>query len=85
MSVFAGETGFFDPELTALFEEMARNLAFAFLKQDSELALKQSEARYRALVEASPDAIAVLMEGRVVMANSAALAPVSAPAVAEHN
>jgi PAS domain S-box-containing protein len=73
LSVFAGETGVFDPELLELLEEMARNLTFAFVKLDAEQALRDSEARYRALVEAAPDAIAVLIGGHVAMANSAAM------------
>ena len=38
-----------------------------------EQALRESEERYRQLVELSPDAILVLREGRLVFANSAAV------------
>ena len=74
LSVFAGEADFFDPELIALLEEMVRNLAYAFIKLEGEQALQESELRYRVLVEASPDAIGVLVHGEIVLANSAALA-----------
>lgn len=35
--------------------------------------LQESEARYRALVESAPDGICVLVDGRIVFANAAAL------------
>jgi PAS domain S-box-containing protein len=73
LSVFAAEAGVFDAELIALLEELAGNLSFAFDKLDAEQAMQDSEARYRALVDTSPDAIAVLLDGLVVMANKAAL------------
>jgi PAS domain S-box-containing protein len=44
----------------------------------SELALRQSEARYRSLVEASPDAIAVLTAEQVLFANPACVELVAA-------
>jgi PAS domain S-box-containing protein len=75
LSVFAAEAGFFDPELTRLLEEMALNLSFAFTRHAAALALTRSEARYRALFESSPDAIAVVSETvsemRVVLLNPA--------------
>ncbi|MDB5805962.1 MAG: sensor histidine kinase [Betaproteobacteria bacterium] len=83
LSVFAAEAGFFDPELIALLEEMMRNLSYAFVKLESEQALQESELRYRVLVEASPDAIGVLVRGKIVLANSAALALFGAAAPAQ--
>ena len=71
LTVFSSEIGFFDPELAALFDEMVRNLTFAFGKLTSEQALHDSEARYRALVDAAPDAIGVIIDGVIVMANPA--------------
>src|SRR5262245_11629408 len=44
----------------------------------AEAALRESEERYRRLVELSPDAIAVHTEGRIVFVNSAALRLVGA-------
>jgi PAS domain S-box-containing protein len=71
-SVFSNEAGYFDAELTGLLGEMANNLSFAFAKQRNATALLGSEARYRALFDASPDAIRVVSEGRIVMVNPAA-------------
>ena len=42
-------------------------------RKQSEEALRESEERYRSLVELSPDAIAVHAEGKVVFANTRAL------------
>lgn len=39
----------------------------------AELALKESEEKYRSLVEFSPEAVCVLVEGKVTFANTAAL------------
>ena len=71
LTVYAGEIGFFDPEFTGLLAEMAGNLSYAFSKQRSAAALVASEERYRALFDASPDAIRVICEDRVVMLNPA--------------
>jgi PAS domain S-box-containing protein len=80
LSVFAAEVGFFDPELTALLEEMARNLSFAFGKLQSEAAhlaseaaLRESEVRYRNLFDTSPVCIFVRQDDRVVLINPAGL------------
>lgn len=43
------------------------------VREQVEVELRQSENRYRQLVEHSPDAIAVFQDGRCVFANSAAL------------
>src|SRR5262249_43617037 len=50
---------------TTVFDITARKLA--------EQALRESEERYRQLVELSPDAILVHCAGRIVFANSAAV------------
>lgn len=42
-------------------------------RKAAERALQESEERYRDLVELSPDAIAVLTDGRIMFVNSAAL------------
>jgi PAS domain S-box-containing protein len=70
-SVFAAEPGFFDAELTSLLEEMARNLSFALAKKRGEAALQKSEESYRMLFHASPDAIRVICDERVVLINPA--------------
>ena len=42
------------------------------VREQAEEALRESETRYRTLVELSPDAIMIEQEGRIVFANSAA-------------
>jgi PAS domain S-box-containing protein len=71
LSVFAAEPGYFDPELASLLEEMARNLSFALAKRRNEAALVKSEERYRMLFHASPDAIRIICDERVVLLNPA--------------
>ena len=71
LSVYAGEVGFFDDELTSLLGEMARNLSFAFAKHSAEAALKSSEEHYRMLFDAMPEAIRVTCDDRVVLLNPA--------------
>jgi diguanylate cyclase (GGDEF)-like protein/PAS domain S-box-containing protein len=62
LSLYAGEIGFFDAELVALLQELARNVSAALdrfvlegQRSDAEEALRASEARFRALVENSSD------------------------------
>ncbi len=50
---------------------MTANRGIPPARADTEQALRESEARYRALVETSPDAIMLLSEGRIAFVNSA--------------
>ena len=83
--VFAGEEWWGNLGLAACHEERswsaaevdalraAAGLVGASIKQErGEVALRETEERYRRLVELSPDAIIVHSEGRFVFANSAA-------------
>ena len=70
-SVSASEASFFDDEMVGLLEEIAGNLSFAMAKLASAAALARSEARYRALFDASPDPIRVICDGTVVLLNPA--------------
>jgi PAS domain S-box-containing protein len=83
--VFAGEEWWGNLGLAACHEERswspaeidalraAAGLVGAAIKQErGEVALRETEERYRRLVELSPDAILVHSEGRFVFANSAA-------------
>ena len=82
LSVFAGDHGHFDDELARLYEELANDLSFAREKLGNEAAMRESEMRYRTLVDASPDGIRVMQEGRVVLVNPAYQRLVGAPSVA---
>lgn len=82
LSVFAGDHGHFDDELARLYEELANDLSFAREKLGNEAAMRESEMRYRTLVDASPDGIRVMQGGRVVLVNPSYQRLVGAPSIA---
>lgn len=53
---------------------IARTIRYAIERKRSEAALRESEARYRTLVDASPEAILVCRTGHITFANPAAAA-----------
>ncbi|HEU4645147.1 MAG TPA: PAS domain S-box protein, partial [Burkholderiales bacterium] len=55
LSLYAAETGWFDPELIGLAERMAHNLSFALDNMDREAARRASEERFRSLTDLSSD------------------------------
>ncbi|MEX2198964.1 MAG: PAS domain S-box protein [Burkholderiales bacterium] len=55
LSLYAVETGWFDPELIGLAERMAQNVSFALDNMDREAARRASEERFRSLTELSSD------------------------------
>jgi diguanylate cyclase (GGDEF)-like protein/PAS domain S-box-containing protein len=62
ISLYSGETGWFDPEMVELAERMAANVSFALDNFDREAkrsgvaqALRESEERFRSLTELSAD------------------------------
>jgi PAS domain S-box-containing protein len=72
-NLYASEPGFFDEEEVALVEQLAQDISFGLdhIKKLEEL--RESELRYRMLVETSPFAVVLFSEGRIVYANPAAV------------
>ncbi|MBI5687674.1 MAG: PAS domain S-box protein [Verrucomicrobia bacterium] len=63
----------FTPERIALLERLADNLAMAIAHRQSEEALRESEERYRGLVESSPDTIFIACGRKFAYINPAGL------------
>ncbi len=59
------------PDEIALTEQVAERTWLALEKARAERALRESEARYRNLVELSPDAVFVIIQDQIVYANTA--------------
>jgi len=80
ISIYSREPDPFSEDEQGLLQELANDLAFGIttlrLRDDrrrAEAALRQSEARYRSLVQLSPEAILVNRGGKVEYLNPAAL------------
>jgi len=72
-AVVAAETGFFDPELAEVFDEMATSIAFAHAKLAVDAALNETAARLTGVVDSAMDAILTVdNDMRVVVFNQAA-------------
>ncbi len=65
--------GRFTPERVALLERLADNLAVAIAYRLSQQSLRESEERYRRLVESSPDTIFISSDRKFVYINPAGL------------
>ena len=61
--------GFFTPELIAKFERVAGHVAVALAQHLAEEALRESEDRFRSLVENAPVGILIVREGRILYRN----------------
>ncbi len=79
LNIYAAEPDAFDADEMRLLGDLARNVSYGLAALRTELRrrrtereLKESEERYRALVELSPDAILAHAAGVVVFANAAA-------------
>lgn len=79
LTVVTSARGPLPPEAVDFLKEYAGNLAFGIehwrlerTKQRAEEALRQSEARFRELIEKAPEAILIQTQGRVVFLNPAA-------------
>ena len=80
LTVYAAEAGVFQDKEIALLEEAAADISFALdniereaQRRRAEEALRESEDRYRSLVELSPDAIFLNKGGKIVFINQAGL------------
>jgi len=70
LSLYASAPDAFDEEEARLLERLAADLSYGILGMRRRNTLRESEERYRVLVEASPDAIAQTdLDGRIVAAN----------------
>lgn len=79
LNLYSSEHDAFDDDEISLMENLARNVAYGidmqriqFERRRAERELKESEGRYRSLVELSPDAILVHTQGVIIFSNSAA-------------
>ena len=79
VSMYSSELDFFGESLRPLFEEMVKDLSFALdffedrrLRLSAELTLRQSEERFRGVVEQSVVGIYVARDGHFDFANSRA-------------
>lgn len=79
LNLYSAAPDAFDADELQLMENLARNVAYGigmqrmqFERRRAERELKESEGRYRSLVELSPDAIVVHTQGIIIFSNSAA-------------
>ncbi|MDR3440061.1 ATP-binding protein [Telmatospirillum sp.] len=79
LGLYANAPAPFDTDEQLLMEKLARNVAWGigmqrmqFERRRAAQELKESEGRYRSLVELSPDAIVVHTQGIIIFSNTAA-------------
>ncbi len=79
INLYAADPVPLDPNELSLMANLAQNVAYGigmqriqFERRRAERELKESEGRYRSLVELSPDAILVHTQGIIIFSNSAA-------------
>ena len=89
LAFYADEKHFFNAEQVSVLEEMAGNVSFALdtyaseaSRKTAEVALQESENRYRKLVESSPEAIFVRQAGKFRLVNRACVHLLRAPSAA---
>lgn len=85
LMLYASDPQVFSQEQMLLLEELSRNIAFALEGRETERqravaqsAVRESEERFRLLVEHAPDAVLLVKNGRLSYMNAAALALVGA-------
>jgi PAS domain S-box-containing protein len=69
LNVYAAEPGAFDDEYMKLLLEMGADVSFALGSIARNRELRESEARFRAMMEQSVAAVYVIQDGRIVYAN----------------
>lgn len=79
LHLYTADDSVYDQDELHLMESLARNVAYGigmqrmqFERRRAERELKESEGRYRSLVELSPDAILVHTQSIIIFSNSAA-------------
>jgi len=82
-AIFYRSIGLPDKRQLSLIETATHIAAVCINKQRADAALQQSEARFRALVEFSPDCIAVAVDERLVYVNPAGLKLIRAKSFSE--
>ena len=82
-AIFYRSVGLPDKRQLSLIETATHIAAICINKHRADAALQQSEARFRALVEYSPDCIAVAVDERLVYVNPTGLKLIRAASLAE--
>ena len=80
ITIYSENANSFDKEETSLLERLADDISFGVSalrsrseKEKAEQFLRESEDRYRSLVELSPEAIIVHSEGKIMYANNSSV------------
>ncbi|MEI6753709.1 MAG: PAS domain S-box protein [Paludibacter sp.] len=80
ITLYASEINFFEEDEKNLIENIGRNISYALDVFDSEnerksveIALKESESKYRNLMDNSPEGITIYVDGKVEYINKEAL------------
>jgi len=76
INLYASELGFFSEDEKILLQEIGEDISFALDAMDAEneristqIALQESELKYREFVENSPEAISIYADGKIVYVN----------------
>jgi len=76
INLYASELGFFSEDEKVLLQEIGEDISFALDAMDAEneriltqIALQESELKYREFVENSPEAISIYADGKIVYVN----------------
>lgn len=88
LTIYAMEINAFNPQEVKLLQELANDLAYGMMalrnrhdRIQAETALRQSEQRYRQLVQLLPDAVIIHHEGKIELINAAGIKLLSGDAI----